>query len=51
MGSKEQELVFYGSSAAQACAKAITWGYKHVYQFPDGIVGWRAAGYPNEKGE
>jgi TolB-like protein/rhodanese-related sulfurtransferase len=53
VGSKDQELVFYGSStsATQACAKAITWGYKHVYQFPDGMRGWRAAGHPIEKRE
>jgi len=50
-GSKDQALVFYGEGSAHACAKAITWGYKHVYQFSDGMVGWRAAGYPIEKGE
>ncbi len=51
---EEQEVVFYGSdtaSSAQACAKAIAWGYKQIFQFSEGMVGWRAAGYPIEKGE
>ncbi|MBW2714238.1 MAG: tetratricopeptide repeat protein, partial [Deltaproteobacteria bacterium] len=56
IADKDQELVFYSTlgtptSAVEASAKAITWGYKNVYHFPEGIVGWRTAGYPIEKGE
>ena len=52
IASKSQELVIYSSSAggegrqaADACAKAATWGFAKVYYFRDGFAGWQGAGY------
>ena len=50
--SKDQEVVIYGSGSYHkpyAEAEAVLWGYKKVYYFRDGIVGWEAAGYPIAK--
>lgn len=32
--------------ASLAVGKAVDWGYRKVYYFRDGFIGWRAAGYP-----
>ncbi len=54
---KTREVVIYSSGgraerpAASACAKALTWGFEKVYYFAEGFPGWKAAGYPVEKGE
>ncbi len=52
---KSQEIVIYGQSVggevrntANATAKAVAWGFERVYYFPDGIDGWKRAGYPIE---
>ena len=31
-----------------AAKRAVGYGYRHVYWFPDGIEGWRAAGQPTQ---
>ena len=47
-----QEVVIYSSygeghgSAARATAQAVSWGFKKIYYFRDGLDGWKAAGYP-----
>jgi tetratricopeptide (TPR) repeat protein len=53
---KTQEVVIYGRSgddrgAAEAAARAVTWGYENVYFFRDGLDKWKAAGYPVESGK
>ena len=50
---KDDEVVFYcfGEScymSADACAKALTWGFTRVYYFAGGFPAWKAAGYPVE---
>jgi len=52
---KDQEVVIYTSVSnnrrgAEAVARAVTWGFKKVYYFRDGLDGWKAAGYPVETG-
>ena len=51
---KSEDVVISGRpyvrSTANACAAAVTWGYKKVYCFPEGSLGWQHAGYPIEKG-
>ncbi len=32
-------------AAADACAKAVTWGFGKIYYFRDGFAGWKGAGY------
>ena len=48
--SKQAEVAFYCGShcpySAYAAAKAIAWGYTHVYHFPGGFSEWQEAGYP-----
>jgi rhodanese-related sulfurtransferase len=49
----DQMIVFYCPSkscygAAQASAKAITWGYTNVVIFKGGADAWKEAGYPIE---
>ena len=49
----DDEVVFscfgkYCPYAAYACAKAVLWGYKRVYDFAGGFPAWKAAGYPVE---
>jgi PQQ-dependent catabolism-associated CXXCW motif protein len=34
-----------------ASKRAISYGYKNVYWYPDGIEGWRAAGHPTVVGQ
>ena len=53
---KTQEVVIYGRSgddrgAAEAAARAVTWGYENVYFFRDGLDKWKAAGYPMDTGK
>jgi adenylate cyclase len=49
----DQEIVFYCGGedcplSANACAKALVWGYTKVYYFAAGYPGWKKAGYPVE---
>jgi rhodanese-related sulfurtransferase len=51
--SKDAEVVFscfgkYCSYSAYASAKALLWGYTHVYRFAGGFPAWQDAGYPTE---
>lgn len=51
VGGKEGEVAFYcqGKSctyAAYASAKAIAWGYTHIYYFAGGFLEWDDEGYP-----
>ena len=50
--SKDQDVVIYGLDSVHnrpyAVAEAV-WGYKKVYYFNDGFLGWEAAGYPVAK--
>jgi rhodanese-related sulfurtransferase len=46
-------VVFYCSGvrcprSAEACTKALAWGYTDVYYFRDGFPAWKLAGYPVE---
>ena len=55
IAKKDQPLVIYCSGVKcsrsyRASEKAIEWGYTKVYYFRGGIVEWRKAGYPVEKG-
>jgi len=50
---KNDEVVFscfgkYCPYAAYACAKAVLWGFRHVYYFAEGFPAWKDAGYPVE---
>ena len=50
---KDEEAVFYCGEidcklSANASAYALTQGYERVYYFPEGLPGWKAAGYPLE---
>jgi adenylate cyclase len=50
---KEEELVLscHGKTcpdSAYATAKAVLWGFKHVYYFSGGFPAWKEAGYPVE---
>jgi TolB-like protein/class 3 adenylate cyclase/rhodanese-related sulfurtransferase/Flp pilus assembly protein TadD len=38
----------YCSYSAYASAKALLWGYTHVYRFAGGFPAWKDAGYPVE---
>jgi rhodanese-related sulfurtransferase len=47
----DDEVLFYChgkycSVSAFATAKAVTWGWKHVYYFAGGFPAWKDAGYP-----
>ena len=51
--TKDQAIVFYCPKvgcyvAAQASAKAITWGYTNVMILEGGAAAWSDAGYPVE---
>jgi rhodanese-related sulfurtransferase len=39
----------YCPYSAYAAAKALAWGYTHVYRFAGGFPAWKDAGYPIEK--
>jgi adenylate cyclase len=50
---KDEEFVLscHGKTcpdSAYASAKAVLWGFKHVYYFSAGFPGWKEAGYPVE---
>jgi adenylate cyclase len=50
---KDEEVVFscagkYCPRSADACAKAVLWGYTRVYYFAGGFPAWKDAGYPVE---
>ena len=47
----EQPLVLYCSGAkcsrsSKAATLAVSWGYKKIYYFREGVVGWKLAGLP-----
>jgi len=47
----DEEVVFYCGGedcplSANACAKALVWGYTKVYYFAGGFPSWKNAGYP-----
>ncbi|MEI2296623.1 rhodanese-like domain-containing protein [Ensifer sp. MJa1] len=51
VAAKEDEIVFYCQGrnctyAAYASAKAVAWGYTHVYYFAGGFLDWYDEGYP-----
>ncbi|AWI59969.1 rhodanese-like domain-containing protein [Sinorhizobium fredii] len=51
VAGKEDEVAFYshgknGPYAAYASAKAIGWGYTHIYYFAGGFLEWDDEGYP-----
>lgn len=51
--SLDDKIVFYcnGHSclrSSAASALAVSWGFKNVYYFRDGIPAWKNAGYPVE---
>ncbi len=51
--SLEDPLVFYCNGHAcmrssKAAGMAVTWGFKNVYYFRDGLPAWKTAGYPVE---
>ena len=53
---KEQPFIIYCSGVMcsrsyRASEKAVEWGYTKVFYFRGGIVEWKKAGYPVEKGD
>ena len=53
VAGQEDEIAFYCHTnivrySAYASAKAIVWGYTHVYHFAGGFPEWKDAGYPVE---
>ena len=53
LAGKDDEIVFscmgkYCPYSAYASAKALLWGYTHVYRFAGGFPAWKDAGYPVE---
>ncbi|NCF20712.1 MAG: tetratricopeptide repeat protein [Haliea sp.] len=56
---KSNALVIYGPMRnidefiypAYASAMAVSWGFKKVYYFADGLPAWKAAGFPIEIGK
>jgi rhodanese-related sulfurtransferase len=50
---KDQTVVMYCNGqkcglSAEACGKAVSWGFKNVKYFRDGFPGWQKAGHPVE---
>lgn len=50
---KDQDVVLYCSGvkcmrAPEGSIKAVSWGYKKVHFYREGLPGWQAAGYPVE---
>lgn len=54
IAQRSQPLVIYSSGlerrAANACAKAVSWGFQNVYYFEHGLKNWKAAGFALAKG-
>ena len=54
IANKTQEVVIYGHIdsrfTAQACAKAVAWGFQKVHCYMGGVDVWTKAGYSVEKG-
>jgi rhodanese-related sulfurtransferase len=53
IAGKDQEVVIYCNGpkcmrSSEACAKAVSWGFKKVYYFRGGFPEWAAADYPTE---
>ena len=54
--NKERTVVFYcGFTKCTRSHNGAMWavklGYKNIYRYPGGIMGWKEAGYPVEKAE
>lgn len=53
IAGKDQEVVIYCNGpkcmrSSEACAKAVSWGFKKVYYFRGGFPEWAATDYPTE---
>jgi adenylate cyclase len=53
VAGKNDDVVFscfgkYCTYSAYGAAKALLWGYTHVYRFAGGYPAWKDAGYPTE---
>ena len=53
IATKGEEVVIYARGlsngySTKAVATAVSWGFKKVYFFREGLPGWKAAGYPVE---
>jgi rhodanese-related sulfurtransferase len=53
VADKEAEVAFYCHGkhcpySAYASAKAVAWGYTHIFYFAGGFPEWQDAGYPVE---
>ena len=52
VADKDQPVVIYSSGlekrATNAVAQAVSWGFKNVYYFANGLKRWKAAGLPLE---
>ena len=54
VAGKNQEIVIYSSRSGEnrwtpeAVARAVSWGYKKIYFYRDGLDAWKAAGYEVE---
>ncbi|MCP5363860.1 MAG: rhodanese-like domain-containing protein [Hyphomicrobiales bacterium] len=49
IAKKADPIVFYCQgikcpNSAEACSKAVSWGYTNVYYYRDGYPAWQAAG-------
>lgn len=51
-GDRERALVFYCQPDCwmswNAAKRALEWGYRRIYWYPEGTEGWRSAGLPLE---
>jgi rhodanese-related sulfurtransferase len=50
---KDQEVVIYCMGprclrSSEACSQAVSWGFRRVYYFREGLPAWKAAGYSIE---
>ena len=51
VAAKDQNVVIYCMGpkclrSSNACAKAVSWGFRGVHYFREGFPSWKAAGYP-----
>jgi rhodanese-related sulfurtransferase len=53
VAKRDQPVVIYSSGlerrAVNAVAKAVSWGFKNLYYFPDGLKKWKSEGYSVER--
>ena len=54
-GDPDRPLVIYCRADCwmswNAARRALAWGYRRVYWYPDGTTGWGAAGLPQARSE